>query len=170
MTHISCRVRDGVQPLDKALDHYARRAIRLCPLHGEESMTRISGDRKEFRFTYFTAAYDDTVAFYRDGLGLPILDCWDREGDDRGTAFGVASGMIEVLDRPASPDAEHLFDPRPPQGAFMVIEIDDVDGFHDRLAARGLPIERGVQDQSWGHRSLLIREPNGLVLYFFSEL
>jgi catechol 2,3-dioxygenase-like lactoylglutathione lyase family enzyme len=133
-------------------------------------MTRVSGDRKEFRFTYFSEAYDDTVAFYRDALRFPILDSWDRDGEDRGTAFGVASGMIEVLARPASPDAEHLFDALPPQGAFMVIEVDDVDAFHDELAARNVPIERGVQDQSWGHRSLLICEPNGLVLYFFTEV
>ena len=133
-------------------------------------MTRISGDRKEFRFTYFTAAYHQTVDFYCDALRFRILDSWDREGDDRGTAFAAASGMIEVLALPASPEAEHLFDARAPQGAFMVIEVDDVDAFHDDLASRGVPIERGVQDQSWGHRSVLIREPNGLMLYFFTEL
>jgi catechol 2,3-dioxygenase-like lactoylglutathione lyase family enzyme len=133
-------------------------------------MTRVSGNRKEFRFTYFSAAYDETVAFYRDALRFPILDRWDREGDDRGTTFEVASGMIEVLARPDSPEAEHLFDARKPQGAFMVIEVDDVDALHDELASRGVSIERNVRTQSWGHRSLLIREPNGLLLYFFTEL
>jgi len=133
-------------------------------------MTRISGDRREFRFTYFSPIYDETIAFYRDGMRFPILDSWDREGEDRGTAFGVSSGMIEVLAQPANPDAEHLFDRRPPQGAFMVIEVDDVDAFQKDLALRNVAVERGLRDQSWGHRSIVIREPNGLILYFFNEL
>jgi catechol 2,3-dioxygenase-like lactoylglutathione lyase family enzyme len=135
-----------------------------------EAMTHVSGGRSEFRFTYFSPSYEETVAFYRDGLRFPILDSWDREGDDRGTTFVAASGLIEVLERPASAEAEHLFDSRPPQGAFMVIEVEDVDAFHDQLMGRGIAVERGPLNQSWAHRSLLIREPNGLLLYFFTEL
>lgn len=52
----------------------------------------------------------------------------------------------------------------------MVIEVDDVDAFHARVAGNGVAIERSLQDQTWGHRSLVISEPNGLRLYFYSEL
>ena len=37
----------------------------------------------QFRFSYFTPEYGATVAFYGDGLGLPILESWDRGLDDR---------------------------------------------------------------------------------------
>jgi catechol 2,3-dioxygenase-like lactoylglutathione lyase family enzyme len=30
--------------------------------------------RGQFRFSYFTPDYDATVAFYRDGLGLPVVE------------------------------------------------------------------------------------------------
>ncbi len=52
----------------------------------------------QFRFSYFTPEYEATLAFYRDGLGFSILESWDRGLDDRGTLFGAASGVIEVLE------------------------------------------------------------------------
>lgn len=122
----------------------------------------------QFRFAFFTPRYEQTLGFYRDGLGLPILGSWDRSPDDRGTVFGAASGMIEVLATPQGP-SDHLFDERPPQGAFMVVEVDRIDAFYQRLLDNEVPIEQPLKDQSWGHRSVCVRDPNGLVLYFFSK-
>ncbi len=44
---------------------------------------------RQFRFGYFTERYDETVAFYRDGLGLPVLESWDRDDTDRGVLFAA---------------------------------------------------------------------------------
>ena len=125
----------------------------------------------EFRFAYFTPDYEATVAFYRDGLELPVLDRWDRSRDDRGTVFGAASGMIEVLALPKGGEmSSPLWDQRPPQGAFMVVEVDRVEERHRQAVEKGLAVTQGLKDQSWGHRSFSVREPNGLLLYFFSPL
>ena len=125
---------------------------------------------RQFRFSYFTAEYESTVAFYRDGLELPILESWDRNPEDRGTLFGAASGMIEVLTRPKGGESSHFWDERPPQGAFMVIEMDDVEKEYRRAVKKGLPIKQELTDQTWGHRSFCVSEPNGLVLYLFSVI
>jgi catechol 2,3-dioxygenase-like lactoylglutathione lyase family enzyme len=124
----------------------------------------------QFRFAYFTGIYDQTVAFYRDGLGLPISHSWDRSPDDRGTVMKGASGLIEILALPESGSADHLFDERPPQGAFMVIEVDDVDEVRRRAVEKALTVQQELKDQSWGHRSLCLREPNGLTLFFFTPI
>ena len=124
----------------------------------------------EFRFSYFTPQYEATLAFYRDGLGLPLLESWDRNLDDRGTLFAAASGVIEVLARPEGAEPAHLWDRRPPQGAFMVIEVDDVDAQYRRAVERGLSIKQELADQEWGHRGFCLLEPNGLVLYLFSVI
>jgi catechol 2,3-dioxygenase-like lactoylglutathione lyase family enzyme len=123
----------------------------------------------QFRFCYFTAKYEETVAFYREGLGLPLFESWDRHPDDRGSLFQAAAGIIEVLVRPTGPSS-HLWDDRPPQGASMVIEVADVDEVHRRSIENKLPVTQGLTNQSWGHRSFCLREPNGLSLYMFSEL
>jgi catechol 2,3-dioxygenase-like lactoylglutathione lyase family enzyme len=122
----------------------------------------------QFRFAYFTTDYEATIAFYRDGLKFPIVDSWDRSAEDRGTVFAAASGLVEVLLRPTSDDAEHLFDRRQPQGAFMVIEVEDVDSAYQQAVGNDLPIQKELSMQSWGHRSFCVREPNGLTLYLFS--
>jgi len=123
----------------------------------------------QFRFCYFTPKYEETIAFYRDGLELTLLESWDRRRDDRGSLFKAAGGIIEVIVKPQGP-VDHLWDERPPQGASMVIEVDDVAHHYRRATEKKLPIVQPLKDQSWGHRSFCVREPNGLTLYFFSEL
>ncbi len=124
----------------------------------------------QFRFAYFTPRYEETIAFYRNGLGLPVVEAWDRSPDDRGTIFGAASGLIEVAALPQGDESDHLFDARPPQGAFIVLEVDDVAAFFQRVKQKDLDIQQSLKDQDWGHRNFCIREPNGLTIYVFSEI
>jgi catechol 2,3-dioxygenase-like lactoylglutathione lyase family enzyme len=124
----------------------------------------------QFRFAYFTPRYEETVAFYREGLEFPTIEAWDRTPDDRGTLFSAASGVIEVLALPGNSQSDHLWDDRPPQGAFMVIEVDQVESLYQSAVEKGLPIQHELKDQAWGHRSFCVCEPNGLTLNFFSEL
>ena len=124
----------------------------------------------QFRCAYFTPRYEETLAFYRDGLDFTVVGAWDRGPDDRGTVFQAASGMIEVLALPSSGESEHLWDKRPPQGAFMVIEAEDVASLYQRVLERGLPIQDRLKDQPWGHRGFCVRDPSGLTIYFFSEI
>lgn len=129
-------------------------------------MTKNEG---QFRFAYFTGKYEETVAFYRDGLELYVLEEWDHGGGDRGTLLLAASGIIEVLALPAHGALAHQWDTRTPQGAFMAIEVEDVDACYVTIKQKQLPITREIADQSWGHRSFCATEPNGLTLYLFSE-
>ncbi len=124
----------------------------------------------QFRFAFFTPAYDVTVAFYRDGLELPVFETWDRNPEDRGTIFQAAAGLIEVIALPTTGGGDDLWDARPPQGAFMVIEVEEIEGQYARAVEKGLSISQELKDQSWGHRSFCVRDPNGLTLYFFQEL
>lgn len=126
--------------------------------------------RGQFRFGYFTPEYEATVAFYRDGLELLVVESWDRSPEDRGTLFQAAAGLIEVLVFPVSGVADHLWDERPAQGAFMVIEVEDVETRYERAVRKGLPLGQHLTTQTWGHRSFCVREPNGLTLYFFTPL
>jgi catechol 2,3-dioxygenase-like lactoylglutathione lyase family enzyme len=123
----------------------------------------------QFRFSYFTEDFDSTVAFCREGLELPVIESWDRGPDDRGVLFGAASGIIEILTRPRGGQSSHLWDDRTPQGAFMVIEVDDVDARYKQAIERRLPIKQELKDQGWGHRSFCICDPNGITLYFFQD-
>ena len=123
----------------------------------------------QFRCSFFARDYESTVAFYRDGLELPITETWDRGPDDRGTLFAAASGLIEAMALPQQRDDESVWDYRPPQGVFIVIEVEDVDSSYRRALEKKLPIKEELRDQDWGHRSFRVSDPNGITLYFFSE-
>lgn len=125
---------------------------------------------KQFRFAYFTPKYDETVRFYRDGLKLALIDEWDRGPDDKGSVFAAASGMIEVLMRPSEAVPSHMLDARTPQGAFMVIEVENVDEKFRKAIESNLPIAQELKDQPWGHRNFCVTEPGGLVLYLYQEI
>ena len=123
----------------------------------------------QFRCAYATDRYEATVEFYRDRLGLEIEESWDRSDTDKGTLFKAASGIIEVVKR--SPDDDHgEWANHRPQCFTIVVEADDVDELYERLTSGGLTVTEGLRNQKWGHRSFRLSDPNGVSLYFFSEI
>lgn len=124
----------------------------------------------KFRFTYFTNKYEETLAFYEQKLGFDLEHSWDRNDHDKGALFKAGAGLIEVLLLPdAEEDRYPGLDYRPPQGAFMCIQVWNIDELHERYKSIGVPFQQEVTDQTWGHRSFSVLEPNGLVLFFFQE-
>jgi catechol 2,3-dioxygenase-like lactoylglutathione lyase family enzyme len=125
---------------------------------------------REFRCGFYARDYEETLAFYRDGLQLPVLQSWDRSPDDRGTLFAAASGIIEVQALPRQRVLTGVADTRPPQGVGLVIEVDDVDAWYQRAVQKGLPIAEGLVNQKWRHRSFRLTDPAGVGLYIFSKI
>ncbi|WP_462248890.1 VOC family protein [Ekhidna sp.] len=123
-----------------------------------------------FRFTYFTDKYDDTCDFYGKKLEFNLEHSWDRNEHDKGALFKVGAGLIEVLLKPNDEENRNAgLDYRIPQGAFMCIQVENIDQLFNKYKAMRIPFKQEIVDQAWGHRSFSILEPNGLVLFFFQE-
>ena len=123
-----------------------------------------------FRFTYFTDTYDETWKFYENKLGFRLEHSWDRNEHDKGALFKAGTGLIEIVLRPDA--EEHRYagvDYRSPQGAFMCIQVWDIDERFEQYKSEGVPFKEEIADQPWGHRGFYVVEPNGLVLFFFQE-
>ncbi|MCA1579844.1 MAG: VOC family protein [Acidobacteria bacterium] len=43
-------------------------------------------------------------------------------------------------------------------GGVVHLEVDDVDAVHAELVARGVPIDSGPMDQTWGARELYVKD------------
>ena len=123
----------------------------------------------KFRFTYFTEQYQETYRFYQEALELTLAHDWDRSEHDKGALFEAGEGLIEILHKSPSENQNAGLDYRSPQGVFMCIQVFDIDARYQRYKALGLTFKQEIIDQSWGHRSFSIVEPNGLVLFFFEE-
>jgi uncharacterized glyoxalase superfamily protein PhnB len=123
----------------------------------------------QFRCAYATDKYEQTVEFYRNGLAFEIAESWERSDDDKGTLFKAASGIIEVVLR--SSDERHgEWENHRPEGFTIVIESGNVVGLYDEISMRGVSIIEGLKNQKWGHRSFRVSDPNGVSLYFYSEI
>jgi uncharacterized glyoxalase superfamily protein PhnB len=51
----------------------------------------------------------------------------------------------------------------------IVLEVDDVDGWRDRVAASGHPIFEPLQDRPWGLRDFRISDLDGYYLRITSR-
>lgn len=116
----------------------------------------------EFRFYYFTPRYEETVAFYRDALGLEVFRQWDRGDDARGTVFRSPNGvgLIEVEAGDAVPAI---------RGGFY-IEVANIDRWYERAQAAGCPIVRELGPTDYGHRNFRTVDPSGLEITLFEYL
>ena len=113
----------------------------------------------EFRFYYFTSLYDETVAFYRDTLGLEIFRSWDRSPADRGHIFRspTGEGFIEIEAGDSVPSIN---------GGFY-IQSNDVEEVYRRVKSRGAPITKELGVTSYGHRNFKTVDPGGVEIAFF---
>ena len=54
-------------------------------------------------------------------------------------------------------------------GMEIVLEVDDVDRWHDRVAASGYPILEPLQERPWGLRDFRVSDPDGYYLRITSR-
>ncbi|MGB6894894.1 MAG: VOC family protein [Dehalococcoidia bacterium] len=119
----------------------------------------------EFRVILEALDFEETVAFYRDMLGLEQVDAWDRP-EGKGVLLRAGGGTIEVVDRlPRLPDRGGAPVAR---DARLAIQVDDVDAAHRKLAEAKVRILRGLANQPSGHRTLTVLGPDGLPISLFS--
>ncbi len=134
----------------------------------KNNMTNNNG---AFRFAYFTKKYSETYEFYENQLEFKLEYFWDRNNNDKGTLFKAGLGLVEIL---KFPDDKSLFnlglDYREPQGVFMVIQVHNIDEIFEKYKVKRLNFHQEITNESWGHRSFSIIEPNGLILLFIQDI
>lgn len=119
-------------------------------------------------FTHLTVHdVDAALAFYRDALGLTVLNDVDTPG---GRWVTVASeeqpGVTVVLSTPESgrgPDDAGALQELLAKGSLPMIGFttDDLDGLFERVAASGAEVLQEPMDQPWGPRDCAFRDPSG---------
>ena len=125
--------------------------------------------KNEFRFVYNSTKYSETVAFYRDGLQLPLLDSWDEGPEARGSVFQASAGIIEIMEHPATHGHEWVvYPPDLPQGVSLAFEVDQVEEWYQRVQEKNLPIKTELASFNWGQHGFALLEPNGLVIFIYS--
>ncbi len=118
----------------------------------------------QFRIVFSPKNYEASVAFYRQGLALPVDHEWDYGGGDRGIVFLAAGGMIELIG--LMPGAQYV----QPQGVGVLVQVDSADRYYELAKERGLKVVQEPTTFPWGHRVVRLQDPDGLVVSLFNPV
>jgi predicted enzyme related to lactoylglutathione lyase len=105
-----------------------------------------------------TKLLPQTRAFYVDLLGFQVSYEHERY---LGVRAG-APGSHELGFMTPDSDAQDLFDGR---GVTFAFGVEDADREHARLRRAGAAIVREPQNEPWGARAFILRDPNGVTVY-----
>jgi catechol 2,3-dioxygenase-like lactoylglutathione lyase family enzyme len=116
--------------------------------------------------TCFVKDLDRTAVFY-EALGFEIR----KRESNHITAYSNWF-WIDFLAIGKDERAKSGTDTKPAdKGAdlLLYLSVDDVDDSHQALLAAGLQPSAGPQNQPWGNREFLIRDPDGYSLVIFKR-
>ncbi|MCU1419265.1 VOC family protein [Mycetocola sp.] len=110
---------------------------------------------------------DESLAFYRDALGLDVQNDvssgdyrWVTLGSDAQPGLGIVLSVPHAGRSQADGDAmqELLTKGVLPM---LVFSTDDLDGIFEAVRASGAEVLQEPMDQQWGPRDCAFRDPSG---------
>ena len=128
------------------------------------------GREAGLRLELFALDMEASIAFYTRVLGFELSR--HEPGDYaslrlRGVVLGI--GPVTKLPEEGGYFGREVATLRRGLGVEIVIEVDDVEGCHERVAASGHPILEPLQDRPWGLRDFRISDPDGYYLRITSR-
>jgi predicted enzyme related to lactoylglutathione lyase len=118
-------------------------------------------DVERFVFVIRTRRFAESMSFYRDVIGLSVLEEWNDAG--HGATLGAGGpAQVELIDTAAATDVP------PGDVTFIGLQVPDIDPIHVRAVASGQAIVREPVERPWGGRGFVVRDPNGVALNVYT--
>jgi catechol 2,3-dioxygenase-like lactoylglutathione lyase family enzyme len=125
---------------------------------------------RELRLALTVENYDQALAFYRDVLGLPLLESWDQPAGS-GAVLDAGRATLELLSVPQAELVDQVEVGARVAGPVRVaLEVADSAELARRLAAGGAEALADPVVTPWSHRNVRLRAPDGLQLTLFTVL
>lgn len=123
---------------------------------------------RELRIALTVEDYDRAVAFYRDALGLPEVESWDRP-NGRGTILDAGRATLELFDPLQAETLDDIEVGRRVSGPVrLALHVDDAAAVAGHLVAAGATAEHPLVVTPWGDRNARVRAPDGMQLTLFT--
>jgi lactoylglutathione lyase len=124
---------------------------------------------RELRLALTVERYEEAVAFYRDLLGLPVLESF--EGSGGGVVLDAGRATLELLSVGQAELVDEIEVGSRVAGPVRVaLEVADSAELASRLAAAGAEPLADPVVTPWSHRNVRLRAPDGLQLTLFTVL
>jgi catechol 2,3-dioxygenase-like lactoylglutathione lyase family enzyme len=108
-----------------------------------------------------SAAFHASLAFYRDVIGLEVVEEWTDAGHGAILSAG-GPARVELIDLPERAlrvETESLF---------IGLQVPAIEDLYDRAKAAGHEIVREPADRPWGGRGFVVRDPNGVAINIYT--
>ncbi len=125
---------------------------------------------RELRVALTVDHYDEALRFYRDVLGLPVVQVWD-EPSGAGAVLDAGRATLELLSTAQAELVDRVeVGERVAGRVRLALGVDDSAGAAETLAEGGAELLGGPVVTPWAHRNVRLRAPDGMQLTLFTVL
>ena len=125
---------------------------------------------RELRLALTVERYDEAVAFYRDVLGLPVVEAFEGPGGG-GVVLDAGRATLELLATAQAELVDQIEVGERVAGPVRVaLEVADSAATARRLVAGGAEALAEPVVTPWSHRNVRLRAPDGMQLTLFTVL
>jgi catechol 2,3-dioxygenase-like lactoylglutathione lyase family enzyme len=123
---------------------------------------------KELRIALTVDDFDGAVAFYRDTLGLRMLEMWNAPGAN-GVLLEAGRATLELFDAGQAAAVDEIEVGHRVAGPVRIaLEVEDSTALAERLEAAGARRIGGPVVTPWGDRNVRLEAPDGMQLTLFT--
>jgi catechol 2,3-dioxygenase-like lactoylglutathione lyase family enzyme len=118
---------------------------------------------------FFTTDIPATLAYYKDKLGFEGLSTWPNEAEEPPVYAIVARDQHAIHFRCADPPTPNL-DKYADELLDAYLFIEDAGALYAEYAAKGVEFTRGLANTPWNLREFVVKDCDGRLLAFGSNL
>ena len=123
---------------------------------------------KELRIALTVENYDEALAFYRDALGLKLLEEWNSPGAN-GALLEAGRATLEIFDEGQANMVDELEVGRRVAGMVrFALEVDDSAAVGEELERAGAQRFGAPVRTPWGDVNVRVQAPDGMQLTLFT--
>ena len=123
----------------------------------------------ELRIAMTVESYAEALAFYRDALGMTLLEEWNTEGAN-GALLEAGRATLEIFDDGQAAMVDDIEAGGRVSGTIrFAVEVDDAAALAGDLERVGARHVGGPVDPPWGGVNVRVQAPDGMQLTLFSS-
>jgi catechol 2,3-dioxygenase-like lactoylglutathione lyase family enzyme len=125
---------------------------------------------RELRLALTVEDYERALEFYRDVLGLPVVEAWDTPTGS-GAILDAGRATLELLSVKQAQLVDHVeVGERVAGPVRLALEVEDSERTAGELVAGGAELLAQPVVTPWSHRNVRLRAPDGMQLTLFTVL
>jgi heme-degrading monooxygenase HmoA/catechol 2,3-dioxygenase-like lactoylglutathione lyase family enzyme len=150
--------------LTPTVEHYE---LVMLP---EDSASASSGSVRELRVALTVERFEQALAFYHDGLNLPLEQSWVAP-TGRGAVLQAGRATLELIDAAQAELIDQVeVGARVAGPVRLAFQVPAVQAATDAAQAAGAQLLHAPVETPWRHRNARLMAPDGMQLTFFELL